>query len=75
MNEEFIKEIITATISGESHLGTNLKTQCLMYFDNLISENKQLKEQLQQKEELINKLKNQPTNFSYDKKENKYDKL
>ena len=42
MNEEFIKEIIKSTISGEPHLGTNLKEQCLMYFDNLISENKQL---------------------------------
>ena len=45
MNEEFIKEIIKSTISGEPHLGTNLKEQCLMYFDNLISENKQLKQQ------------------------------
>ena len=47
MNEEFIKEIIKSTISGEPHLGTNLKEQCLMYFDNLISENKQLKQQLE----------------------------
>ena len=47
MNEEFIKEIIKDTISGEPHLGTNLKEQCLMYFDNLISENQQLKEQLE----------------------------
>lgn len=47
MNEEFIKEIIKATISGEPHLETNLKEQCLMYFDNLISENQQLKEQLE----------------------------
>ena len=47
MNEEFIKEIIESTISGEPHLGTNLKEQCLMYFDNLISENKQLKQQLE----------------------------
>ena len=50
MNEEFIKEIIESTISGEPHLGTNLKEQCLMYFDNLISENKQLKEQLKTSE-------------------------
>ena len=50
MNEEFIKEIIKSTISGEPHLGTNLKEQCLMYFDNLISENKQLKEQLKTSE-------------------------
>ena len=55
MNEEFIKEIIKSTISGEPHLGTNLKEQCLMYFDNLISENKQLKEELKQKEDIINK--------------------
>jgi hypothetical protein len=47
VNEEFIKEIIKATISGERHLGTNLKEQCLTYFDNLISENQQLKEQLE----------------------------
>ena len=47
MNEEFIKEIIKSTISGEPHLGTNLKEQCLMYFDNLISENQQLKKQLE----------------------------
>ena len=50
MNEEFIKEIIKSTISGEPHLGTNLKEQCLMYFDNLISENKQLKQQLERSE-------------------------
>ena len=55
MNEEFIREIIKSTISGEPHLGTNLKEQCLMYFDNLISENKQLKKQLQQRDNIINK--------------------
>ena len=50
MNEEFIKEIIKSTISGEPHLGTNLKEQCLMYFNSLISENQQLKEQLEASE-------------------------
>ena len=49
MNEKFIK-IIKYTISGEPHLGTNLKEQCLTYFDHLISENQQLKEQLEASE-------------------------
>lgn len=52
MNEEFIKEIIKSTISGEPHLGTNLKEQCLMYFNSLISENQQLKEQLEASEKV-----------------------
>ena len=50
MNKEFIEEMIRYTISGESHLGTNLKEQCLMYFDNLISENQQLKEKIEASE-------------------------
>ena len=50
MNEEFIREIIKSTISGEPHLGTNLKEQCLKYFYNLISENQQLKEKLEASE-------------------------
>ena len=57
MNEEFIKEIIKSTISGEPHLGTNLKEQCLMYFDNLISENKQLERSEKARKEAIEYIK------------------
>ena len=58
MNEEFIKEIIKATISGEPHLGTNLKEQCLMYFDNLISENQQYREVIDRARVLVNNVYN-----------------
>lgn len=57
MNEDFIKEIIIATISGEQHLGRNLKEKCLTYFDYLVSENQQLKQQLEQRDNIINKAK------------------
>lgn len=58
IHEWFIKEIIKDTISGEPHLGTNLKEQCLMYFDNLISENQQYREVIDRARVLVNNVYN-----------------
>lgn len=46
MKEEMLIEVIKATITGEEHLGDNLKEQCIEYINNLQS-------QLKAKEEVI----------------------
>ena len=52
MKEEMLIEIIKSTITGEEHLGDNLKEQCVEYINNLQS-------QLKAKEEVIETIKRQ----------------
>lgn len=48
MKEEMLIEIIKSTITGEEHLGDNLKKQCIEYIENLQSQLKAKEEENEQ---------------------------
>ena len=56
MKEEMLIEIIKSTITGEEHLGDNLKEQCVDYINNLQSQLKAKEEVIKEARECVEEL-------------------